>query len=1064
MADAAQQEQAALFVFPGGRLEAPAEFEYLRNSIYRLVNRENVDGLICWGSSLGGTVSVDEVGRYLQRFSDIPLVTVALKLPGKPSIAFDAYRGMHSVVSHCIVVHRAERLAFIRGPLNHASAQDRFFAFRDALHEHGLRFDGLLVSDPVPWNEGEVALRNLIETRKLIPGRDFDTLVCASDLLMLDAARHLERSGYRIPDDIRVVGFNDSPESRFMSSAGTTVRVPFPAMGRRAFCMLRDLVEGKVTVEDHVEPASLVVRASCGCNPAFHDATQSDEDSCDREQLTVWMDAVFDIDVQRRQAWVDPLIDVLYRGATAGSLKQFEDLLARVLRRLAGQALEPAVVEQIVAVVERLSDLPPGYRQDAACSIRRTVFEFQSRMADANAYETVRRSQILSSFKNDLLQATDRQAIGRIMHAHLPQVGIKQAFLVMTEDDLYSRCIGGYTLLGPLPQDDMIFPASLLLPDRLARMCRQGVHVVQPLFIENQPLGYLVTTVSDRDGTMYEDLRSSISSALKGILLFEQTVRAKEVAEQAEQAKMAFFATMGDGLKDPLASIIERLQDLEAIVEGQGPTTEVAQQLRVVRSEVEGHLASTTMLFDSTLAQAGALELDMRLLDCTAVFDRMVETGLFSINRPGRLPLVRSDARRLEQVFTIMAEHRPAVAGQPVIDVDIRPEGLAMYIQGPSGEVRSSSNALQLAEAIIRLHHGSLQHVAGGWTLTLPWLSVGSLVPETPESFSTVIGCLSGRIDDRPGEFLEHFAAEHGYGVRMLAADRILAGSMGIEACALLYWDADQASPEQWLAMRMLMQHRSLFKVPVICHAQDLTGSDLMEAIEAKTAAKQTGVVVWWGASVNNIKQLLGSMVALLETDSHQQFLQLSQECKPGAVVLTEVDLQRIALIRKGEATAVVPLVVLPDRFPDGEELERFCTYPHVVACHAGVADCSEFALRIRDLTHGGEVLPVHTGALVKRALKYIEDHAPTQVRRWKLAEAANVSEDYLTRVFKKELGMSPWEYLNRYRIHVASDLLASTNLPLSEVALQTGFQDQAYFCRVFKKYRGCTPSGLRFD
>lgn len=237
-----------------------------------------------------------------------------------------------------------------------------------------------------------------------------------------------------------------------------------------------------------------------------------------------------------------------------------------------------------------------------------------------------------------------------------------------------------------------------------------------------------------------------------------------------------------------------------------------------------------------------------------------------------------------------------------------------------------------------------------------------------------------------------------------------------------------------------------------------------MEAIEAKTAAKQTGVVVWWGASVNNIKQLLGSMVALLETDSHQQFLQLSQECKPGAVVLTEVDLQRIALIRKGEATAVVPLVVLPDRFPDGEELERFCTYPHVVACHAGVADCSEFALRIRDLTHGGEVLPVHTGALVKRALKYIEDHAPTQVRRWKLAEAANVSEDYLTRVFKKELGMSPWEYLNRYRIHVASDLLASTNLPLSEVALQTGFQDQAYFCRVFKKYRGCTPSGLRFD
>ena len=129
--------------------------------------------------------------------------------------------------------------------------------------------------------------------------------------------------------------------------------------------MLRDLVEGKVTVEDHVEPASLVVRASCGCNPAFHDAAQSDEDSYDREQLTVWMDAVFDIDVQRRQAWVDPLIDVLYRGATAGSLEQFEDLLARVLRRLAGQALEPAVVNRCRCrrAIERFAArLSPGCR------------------------------------------------------------------------------------------------------------------------------------------------------------------------------------------------------------------------------------------------------------------------------------------------------------------------------------------------------------------------------------------------------------------------------------------------------------------------------------------------------------------------------------------------------------------------------------------------------------------------------------------------------------------------------------------------------------------------------
>ncbi|MBQ7644339.1 MAG: helix-turn-helix transcriptional regulator, partial [Spirochaetales bacterium] len=102
------------------------------------------------------------------------------------------------------------------------------------------------------------------------------------------------------------------------------------------------------------------------------------------------------------------------------------------------------------------------------------------------------------------------------------------------------------------------------------------------------------------------------------------------------------------------------------------------------------------------------------------------------------------------------------------------------------------------------------------------------------------------------------------------------------------------------------------------------------------------------------------------------------------------------------------------------------------------------------------------TGAIVKRAQIYICKHATLPVSRWQIADEVHVSEDYLTRIFKKELGLSPWDYLNRYRIWLAGTLLRNTGMSVNDVAEATGFQDQAYFCRVFKKIRGFSPSRVR--
>jgi AraC-like DNA-binding protein len=59
-------------------------------------------------------------------------------------------------------------------------------------------------------------------------------------------------------------------------------------------------------------------------------------------------------------------------------------------------------------------------------------------------------------------------------------------------------------------------------------------------------------------------------------------------------------------------------------------------------------------------------------------------------------------------------------------------------------------------------------------------------------------------------------------------------------------------------------------------------------------------------------------------------------------------------------------------------------------------------------------------------------------------------------------MGLSLWDYLNRLRIFRAAELLRKTDDTIQNIASSAGFQDQAYFCRVFKKIYGVPPGQLR--
>lgn len=91
--------------------------------------------------------------------------------------------------------------------------------------------------------------------------------------------------------------------------------------------------------------------------------------------------------------------------------------------------------------------------------------------------------------------------------------------------------------------------------------------------------------------------------------------------------------------------------------------------------------------------------------------------------------------------------------------------------------------------------------------------------------------------------------------------------------------------------------------------------------------------------------------------------------------------------------------------------------------------------------------------------LKYIEGNFTDKITVQKLAEISHVSIYHFCRLFKKITGKTLIEYVNELRINKAILLLRNEDLNITEIALNCGFSDANYFSRIFKKYKGISPS-----
>ncbi|MFP8959745.1 LacI family DNA-binding transcriptional regulator [Streptomyces nanhaiensis] len=190
----------------------------------------------------------------------LPTVLAGRRSPAESlnHVHSDNIGGARDAVRHLVERGRRE-IATITGPVDMDVADGRLRGWRDALDEAGREVRGELVA-PADFTEegGRRAMRGLLERRPRL-----DAVFAASDVMAAGALAELRRQGRRVPDDVAVVGFDDSIVARHTDPPLTTVRQPVEEIGRRITeLLLREIGEPGGVRQHVVLPTSLVVRDS----------------------------------------------------------------------------------------------------------------------------------------------------------------------------------------------------------------------------------------------------------------------------------------------------------------------------------------------------------------------------------------------------------------------------------------------------------------------------------------------------------------------------------------------------------------------------------------------------------------------------------------------------------------------------------------------------------------------------------------------------------------------------------------------------------------------------------
>jgi signal transduction histidine kinase/AraC-like DNA-binding protein/ABC-type sugar transport system substrate-binding protein len=612
-------------------------------------------------------------------------------------------------------------------------------------------------------------------------------------------------------------------------------------------------------------------------------------------------------------------------------------------------------------------------------------------------------------------------------------------------------------------------------------------------------------------------LADQVGIAEQNSSLYEQAVEARTAAEKSDMLKTRLLANVSHELRAPINLILGYSQIAQK--EPNSLPDSLRNDLHQIYQSGEHLVRLINDLLDMSRLEIGALDLFLEIIEpihflqtvFTSMANNLREEGVeWRLELPETLPLIQADPVRLRQVLLNLLSNASkfTTRGQIVLGAEIEPPHLHLWVQDsgsgipteaqelifePFGRVEDLKHrrdgiglGLSITRRLVALHNGSmsLESKTGvGSTfhvyLPLPGL-IGISVAISDEPSEDVVLVISHQTE--PAKSILQLSRRRGLRIEQIAS---ITEISRIQRPAVIAWDMANAQPEDWALIAQLRRFPRLNRLPFVLYNQQpdspgLTNilikpvphASLVEMLESlhSTGDSRPILVVDDDPRAREMYEKMlaeafpGSLVRL--ADDGDEALEILATITPSLVIL-DLMMPRVdgftvlEQMRKDERLQPVPVLVLSGKLLTEQDVRRL-DYARVVFQRKEMLSPDETIAALQSISDENTRLLQPTSILVKRAFAYILQNYATPLSRQQIASAVGVSERYLSQIFKQEMGISPWDALNRFRIHRARELLKTTDENITEIATQVGFDDPSYFGRVFNKQTGMSPKVYR--
>lgn len=296
MEAAAKEVNCNLYVFTNYVGTRETEASVLASSqILKLPNFQMFDGVVFVPNTIHNPFAVDKIIKEFVELNK-PVVCIDRKIEGMSYVGIDSYTAECDVVEH-FIEHGYQDIYYVTGALMVSSeAKKRYQAYKDALEKNGIFFDEKKVYEGAfTLESGVLAGKKMLED-----GVRPEAIICGNDDMAHGIIDVFQKAGIKIPEDVKIAGFDNGELSQLNRPTLTTVDKNQHGVGYKAVYELMELLQGKA-VDSYELSCNPQYRESCGCGmngDAGMDVTALVEE-LKRKYVTQQVDTIFMADVVR---------------------------------------------------------------------------------------------------------------------------------------------------------------------------------------------------------------------------------------------------------------------------------------------------------------------------------------------------------------------------------------------------------------------------------------------------------------------------------------------------------------------------------------------------------------------------------------------------------------------------------------------------------------------------------------------------------------------------------------------------------------------------------------------